>query len=254
MPIQFYKYQSSGNNFILIDNISQKKKLKTKLSQILKHKEVKNSDGLLVLEGSKKYDFELIFFNPDGSKSFCGNGSLCSLHYLRSVNKIQGFSSFFSYGRKYTAQIDSEISIKMKDIKSYDCFNNEYFINSGAPHHVKFVDDVKKYNINEEADSIRNRPFYRNNDCNVNLVSVSENNSISIRTFEKGVERETLSCGTGAVASAVAYSLHKNLKVNKVKTIGGELNVFFNRTDDLHFFDIFLKGNPSLEYKGWIYL
>ncbi len=252
MKVKYFKYQSSGNNFILIDCISQKINFNNKINTLIRHHIVKESDGILILTNSKKYDFILSFYNPDGSRSFCGNGSLCSLHYLKEKNQIKEIASFSSLGKRYSAKISFEISLKMKNITSFKCFNDEYFIDSGARHHVKFVGDANSFDIKKEADIIRNRPFYRLNDCNVNLVSDLGDGSIYVRTFEKGVERETLSCGTGAVASVIAFSLHKNYSVKKVITQGGILKVLFKRSTLNRFSCIYLIGNPREEYTGEI--
>ena len=252
MKIKYFKYQSSGNNFILIDCINQKFNFDGKINTLITHPIVKKSDGILFLTNSKKSDFILSFYNPDGSSGFCGNGSLCSLHYLKAKNQIQETATFSSLGKRYSAKISSEISLKMKNITSFKCFDDEYFIDSGAPHHIKFVDNVNSFDIKIEADLIRKRPFYRLKDCNVNLVSYLGDGSIYVRTFEKGVERETLSCGTGAVASVIAFSLYKNHSVNKVKTKGGMLKVFFKRNKLYKFSDIYLIGQPKEEYSGEI--
>jgi len=252
MKIKYFKYQSSGNNLILIDCINQKFNFDGKINTLISNPIIKKSDGILFLTSSKKSDFILSFYNPDGSSGFCGNGSLCSLHYLKAKNQIQETATFSSLGKRYSAKISSEISLKMKNITSFKCFDDEYFIDSGAPHHIKFVDNVNSFDIKIEADLIRKRPFYRLKDCNVNLVSYLGDGSIYVRTFEKGVERETLSCGTGAVASVIAFSLYKNHSVNKVKTKGGMLKVFFKRNKLYKFSDIYLIGQPKEEYSGEI--
>ena len=119
---------------------------------------------------------------------------------------------------------------------------------------MKFVDEADNFNIENEASLIRGLPFYKINDCNFNLVSSLNNNSVYVRTFEKGVERETLSCGTGAVASVIAYALEKNKIINRVITKGGELNVYFEIKNSIKFSKIFLRGNPKYEYTDEILL
>ncbi len=254
MQIQFYKYQSSGNNFILIDLISQDTNYYNLIERLIKDPVVRKSDGILFISKSNENDFELSFYNPDGSESFCGNGSLCSLHYLRSNNKINDEALFSCQNHEYSAIINSEIKLKMQDITSYKYFGKDYFINTGAPHHVKFVDDANNFDIKKEATAIRNLPFYEQMDCNVNVVSDLGNGSIYVRTFEKGVERETLSCGTGAVASVIAFSLKNKYNVEKVMTRGGELKVTFQKNRLNEFTNIYLIGNPLLEYQGKIHL
>ena len=250
MKIKYFKYQSAGNNFILIDCINQNFNFYSKINTLISNPIIKKSDGILFLTSSNKYDFILSFYNPDGSRGFCGNGSLCSLHYLKAKNQIQEIANFLSYGKRYSAKIGNAISLKMQNITSFKCFNDEYFIDSGAPHHIKFVDNVDSFDIKKEANLIRKRPFYRLNDCNVNLVSDLGNGSIYVRTYEKGVERETLSCGTGAVASIIAFSLYKKSSINKVITKGGGLKVFFKMSKKKHFTDILLIGHPKEESSG----
>ena len=131
MQIQFYKYQSSGNNFILIDLISQDTNYYNLIEQLIKDPVVRKSDGILFISKSNENDFELSFYNPDGSESFCGNGSLCSLHYLKSNNKINDEALFSCQNHEYSAIINSEIKLKMQDITSYKYFGKDYFINTG---------------------------------------------------------------------------------------------------------------------------
>ena len=120
MKIKYFKYQSSGNNFILIDCINQKFNFDGKINTLINHPIVKKSDGILFLTNSKKSDFILSFYNPDGSRSFCGNGSLCSLYYLKAKNQIQETASFISLGKRYSAKISSGIRIKFKILSCFD--------------------------------------------------------------------------------------------------------------------------------------
>ena len=250
MQIKYYKYQSSGNSFVLIDNLNVKPLSNQVISKIISTNEVRDSDGLLLLYPSEKFDFKLIFFNPDGSKSFCGNGSICSVHYLKSKKLIKNQCSFQSYGKKYNAIIDPEIKIKMVDISKIKKINNGYFVNSGAPHYVEFVDDLNKVDIIQEVTKIKSSEFYDNLPFNINFIQ-KENNLIYIRTFEKGVERETLSCGTGAVASSVVCSKIFEGNFPLIKARGGDLRVNYKKKRDL-FYDITLSSNPLMEYNSYL--
>ena len=255
MLLGFTKYKSSGNNFIIIDNRDRKYKFTGEQIKFLcDFKNGIGSDGLLVINKSKNLDFKVDFYNPDSTKAFCGNGSLCVLHYLRNKKVIGNTSSFSSLKKKYTAKLNSKISLKINDINSYSCVENGYFIDSGAPHHIRFVDDANSHDIENEAKLIRKYDYYKKKQYNLNLVSFVGSNSIYVRTFEKGVERETLSCGTGAVASVIASSIYKNISINKVITRGGKLNVLFNRVNNYKFTDIYLIGNPKEVFKGEITL
>ena len=253
MLLGFIKYKSSGNNFIIVDNRDRKYKITGEQIKFLcDFKNGIGSDGLIIINQSRNLDFKLDFYNPDSTKAFCGNGSLCVLHYLKHKKVIGNASLFSSLKKKYTAKLNSKISLKMNDIDSYSCIGNDYFIDSGAPHHIRFVDDANSFDIEKEVKLIRRSDCFKKKQYNVNLVSFIGSNSIYVRTFEKGVERETLSCGTGAVASVIASSIYKNLSINKVITRGGKLNVLFNRVTDYKFTDIYLIGNPKEVFKGEI--
>ena len=163
---------------------------------------------------------------------------------------IKNQCSFQSYGKKYNAIIDPEIKIKMVDISKIKKINNGYFVNSGAPHYVEFVDDLNKVDIIQEVTKIKSSEFYDNLPFNINFIQ-KENNLIYIRTFEKGVERETLSCGTGAVASSVVCSKIFEDNFPLIKARGGDLRVNYKKKRDL-FYDITLSSNPLMEYNSYL--
>lgn len=256
MQLHFYKYQSSGNSFILIDNLENKiSLLKSQIIKLCDYSFGVGSDGLIILSSVLGMDFEIIFYNPDGSLSFCANGSLCALHFLKKNKFIHGECSFKAFDGLHTAIIENYIHLKMKDIDKYTKLDNGYYLNSGAPHHVKFVNgELLHVNIIKEYKNIRKHNFYKKKLCNINLVSIEGEKTISIRTFEKGVNRETLSCGTGAVASVVATSIKENLVINSVKTKGGKLKVVFNKNKKDKFSDIYLIGYPQEVFRGKINL
>tara|TARA_B110000014_G_scaffold257242_1_gene241531 strand:+ start:801 stop:1565 length:765 start_codon:yes stop_codon:yes gene_type:complete len=251
MQVNYFKYQSSGNNFVLIDNIKQKTDFKPIMTKLIDSQHVKESDGVLIINRSDKYDFNLNFYNPDGTSSFCGNGSLCSLHYLYNKNFLNDSSHFISYGINCLAKIGSEIKLKMIDIKSVIKIYDGYFVNSGAPHFIKFLDyDINKIDMQKEVTKIKSYDFYLKTPFNINFVQRKKDH-ILIRTFEKGVERETLSCGTGAVAAIVASSQIYEDRFNLIKAKGGDLNVNYERRDEL-FQNIYLSASPIMEECGII--
>ncbi|MEE3112969.1 MAG: diaminopimelate epimerase, partial [Bacteroidota bacterium] len=211
-------------------------------------------DGLIILSSVLGMDFEIIFYNPDGSLGFCANGSLCALHFFKK-KFISRDCSFKAFDGIHMAIIENDIHLKMKDINKYKKLDNGYYLNSGAPHHVKFVNgELLNLNIIKEYKDIRKHNFYKKKLCNINLVFIEEEKTISIRTFEKGVNRETLSCGTGAVASVVATSIKENLVINSIKTKGGKLKVIFNKNKKDKFSDIYLIGSPQEVFRGKINL
>ena len=254
MPINFYKYQSSGNSFVIIDNLENK--ISFNKSQIVKLCDFNygiGSDGVMIIRPCKESDFELQFFNPDGSKSFCGNGSLCALHFLKNKKFINKYCNFIGFDGIHEAKINDEIYLKMKNIDFYEKINNDFYINSGAPHYVKFIDhNLKKIDIYIESMIIKTCDFLKKNPCNINFVSLEDEHTIYVRTFEKGIDRETLSCGTGAIASAIAFSIKENRKINYVRMRGGTLRVTYKKNKNNTFSDIYLIGNPKNIYNGKI--
>jgi len=254
MPINFYKYQSSGNSFILIDNLENK--ISFTKSQIIKFCDYNygvGSDGLIILKSHKESDFELEFFNPDGTKSFCGNGSLCALYFLKKKNFLNKNCNFIAFDGIHEAKINDDIYLKMKNIDFYEKINNDYYIYSGAPHYVKFIDNnLKNIDVVNESKIIKNLDFLKKKPCNINFVSLEDRSVISVRTFEKGVDRETLSCGTGAVASAIAFSIKENRKAKHVRMEGGILKVIFKINNNNTFSDIYLLGDPREVFTGKI--
>jgi len=255
MQLHFYKYQSSGNSFILIDNLENKTSLlKSQIIKLCDYSFGVGSDGLIILSSVLGMDFEIIFYNPDGSLGFCANGSLCALHFLKK-KFISRDCSFKAFDGIHMAIIENDIHLKMKDINKYKKLDNGYYLNSGAPHHVKFVNgELLNLNIIKEYKDIRKHNFYKKKLCNINLVFIEGKNTISIRTFEKGVNRETLSCGTGVVASVIATFIKENLVINSIKTKGGKLKVIFNKNKKDKFSDIYLIGSPQEVFTGKINL
>ena len=254
MLINFYKYQSSGNSFLLVDDLQNKINLnKSQIVKLCDFSYGVGSDGLIIIKPSKESDFELQFFNPDGSKGFCGNGSLCALDFLKNKKFINNYCNFVAFDGIHEAKINNDIYLKMKNINFYEKINNDYYINSGAPHYIRFIDhNLKRIDIVNESMIIKNNDFLKKNPCNIDFISLEDKGVIYVRTFEKGVDRETLSCGTGAIASAIAFSIKKNLKIDYVRMKGGILKVDYKKNKNNTFSDIYLIGNPKKVFNGEI--
>lgn len=257
MQLLFSKYHGAGNDFVIIDNRSGSFPKSTNLIKHLcdRHFGI-GADGLMLLETTANADFYMRYFNSDGNEStMCGNGGRCITLFAKNIGVIDSSTRFVGIDGEHLANFDSPdiINLKMQDVSSIEIGDNYYFINTGSPHYVCFVDDVQKIDVNTQGKSIRNSFNIKNGGTNVNFVDYS-NDIINIRTFERGVESETLACGTGTVASAIAYYIHtKNLKPEyKIQTQGGELLVRFKKSEDAQFEDVWLKGPAMHVFDGQI--
>ncbi len=257
MPLIFSKYHGTGNDFIIIDNRANTFSKKTILIKHLCDRRFGiGADGLMLLENSAESDFYMRYFNSDGNEStMCGNGGRCITLFAKTLGLIESAAHFMGIDGVHKANIEAGniINLKMQDVTGVDVGENHYFLNTGSPHYVCFVDDVQKIDVNSKGRSIRNSFNLDNGGTNVNFVDFS-NEKINIRTYERGVESETLACGTGSVASAIAYCYHtKTYKPEyKIQTQGGELLVKFKRLNDSEYTDVWLKGPAVHVFDGQI--
>ena len=257
MSLIFSKYHGAGNDFIIIDNRSETFPKEMSLIKNLcdRHFGI-GADGLMLLENSPEADFYMRYFNSDGNEStMCGNGGRCITLFAKELGLIDSSAHFIGIDGAHKANIEAGniINLKMQDVSSVVVGNNYYFINTGSPHYICFVDDVKKIDVSSKGRSIRNSFNLENGGTNVNFVDFS-NEIINIRTYERGVESETLACGTGSVASAIAYCYHtRNYKPEyKIQTQGGELLVKFKRVNNSEYTDVWLKGPAIHVFDGQI--
>lgn len=256
MLIEFSKYQGTGNDFILINNFDGKfdKSNLELIRAMCDRKFGIGADGLMVLEKINEGDFELTFFNPDASLSFCGNGSRCAVRFAKDLNLVaQSSIRFKAFDGWHNAIIHGNgITISMRDVSTVEPLTDGVFINTGAPHVVIEKKDLNAIDLIQEGRTIRYDKKYNPVGTNVNFIQSTEN-GIKVRTYEKGVEDETLSCGTGVTASALAYALkHPELSAVEVETLGGKLNVVFSRKEGV-FTDVQLSGPAELVFKGEYY-
>lgn len=253
MPIEFYKYQGTGNDFILINNFEPffDKENKALIAQMCDRKFGIGADGLMVIERSEKADFDLYFFNPDASVSFCGNGSRCAVQMVKDLGLSRKENiSFSAFDGLHTAvQQQSNISISMRDVPEIKKDPNGFFVNTGAPHVVVLKEKVDATDVMSEGRRIRYDSGYAPVGTNVNFMEELAD-GIRIRTYEKGVEDETLSCGTGVTACALTYAhLHPMAGKVKVYTRGGQLEVSFEKREK-GFVQVRLAGPASFVFKG----
>ena len=257
MKINFTKYEGNGNDFIIIDDRKDEFSDDNFLliSKLCDRKFGIGADGLILLRKHKVYDFQMIYFNSDGNESsMCGNGGRCLVSYALQLDINLKTNSFLAIDGVHKFKVvDNEIYLKMNDVKEMVVKNGHNFLDTGSPHVVQIVDNVDEVNVYEQGKKIRNQ-FQEMNGVNVNFVSFN-NDIIKCRTFERGVENETLSCGTGVVAVALYVFKKKKISDDKiiVSTKGGNLSVYFKNNGD-SFNEIWLKGNINKIFDGLIEL
>jgi len=231
--LKFYKYHGTGNDFIIFDNRDGRiaHDRKDWLSGLCHRRFGIGADGVILIENHRQASFSMVYFNSDGLPgSMCGNGGRCAMHFVRKENIFPEAESFFAAGGKHTA-FETEYGIKLQMMEARDfrlLSNGDYFINTGSPHFVRFIESgLDTFPVVETGRQIRNSPPFRTEGTNVNFVTLGTNGILSVRTYERGVEDETLSCGTGVTAVAEVYARIQhgvNLPV-KVNTRGGQLIV-----------------------------
>lgn len=258
MEIEFYKYQGTGNDFVMIDNRSSffSKQNTSLIAQLCDRKFGIGADGLILLENDVETDFRMVYYNADGNQSsMCGNGGRCLVAFAKSLDVIQNQATFVATDGLHHATItaDGTVSLQMKDVDVIKINSNYVFLDTGSPHHVQFADDLERLNVKELGAQIRYSDLYGKTGSNVNFVKQIAENSFAIRTYERGVEDETLSCGTGATAVAIAMSCigKTNSKAIAIKVEGGNLEVSFAK-EDHKFTQVFLKGPAAFVFKGII--
>ncbi len=260
MIIEFYKYEGTGNDFIIIDNMELKFTLYQKsISKLCNRRFGIGADGLILLQNKKGYDFEMIYFNSDGNEgSMCGNGGRCITALANHLGIIKNKTKFSAIDGEHQSIVISEnnnistISLKIQDINKIEVYYDFYFINTDSPHYVKFVNNINNFDVYNKGKKIRYDKKFVPTGTNVDFVEIIEN-AIFVRTYERGVENETLSCGTGVTASALATAIKtdSNNDFYNIQTKGGNLKVSFKKHNN-SFTDIWLEGPVSFVFKGEI--
>lgn len=265
MKIQFHKYQGTGNDFVMIDNRTDffpKNNIKL-IEHLCNRRFGIGGDGLILLEKDSiesrlknSTHFRMVYFNSDGNESsMCGNGGRCLVAFAKSLNIIENKAAFVAIDGIHHATIDDNniVSLQMSDVSDIKTTKDFIFLNTGSPHHVEMVENLYAYNVKENGARIRNSDLYGKAGSNVNFASQISESEFSIRTFERGVEDETLSCGTGATAVAIAMHATKKTNATKIQinVQGGKLIVFFDEEFD-NYSNVFLKGPATFLFSGEI--
>ncbi|HAT63057.1 MAG TPA: diaminopimelate epimerase [Flavobacteriaceae bacterium] len=254
MPIEFFKYQGTGNDFVLIDNrLKSFNKKNTKLvAQMCDRKFGIGADGLILLENHPSVDFNMVYYNSDGNlSSMCGNGGRCITHFAKYLGVIETEATFEAVDGMHKALIKNDkISLGMNDVEKVTVSKDYVFLNTGSPHHVQLVSNVEKFDVFLEGRRIRNETYGKAG-ANVNFVEQVSDNTFKVRTYERGVEDETLSCGTGVTAVALAmFETGKTVSQSVLlETPGGTLEVQFLKSGN-RYKDIKLVGPAVQVFKG----
>jgi diaminopimelate epimerase len=261
MQIDFVKYHATGNDFILIDNTTGKcNGISARKVTLLCHRRFGiGADGVILIEKHNDWDFMMNYYNSDGKiGSFCGNGSRAAVHFSKQIGLCNEKAHFMACDGAHLAEFISanEIKVRMHEVKEYLRTGKNIIVDTGSPHFVQFVKNVDKVDVIKSGRKIRNEKRFMPSGINVNFVEEEKENSFRMRTYERGVEDETWSCGTGTVAAAIAYAiLKKNNKKNqsyKISSPGGKLKIVFERDGENVFSKIWLQGNAIPVFGGSI--
>ncbi|AZA98137.1 diaminopimelate epimerase [Chryseobacterium joostei] len=250
--MEFYKYQGTGNDFVMVDNRDlQFPKDKNIIEKLCDRRFGIGSDGLILLENDPDYDFKMVYYNSDGGEStMCGNGGRCLVAFAFFLDVFEDKCKFIAIDGEHDAEIHNGIiKLKMIDVNTISHDGNDSVLNTGSPHYVKYVENLKDYDVYTEGHGIRNSENYKEKGINVNFIEKISDNEIFVRTYERGVEDETYSCGTGVTASALTFLQKDNLTSVKVKTLGGNLKVYAEKSGD-SFCNIWLEGPAKQVFKG----
>ena len=253
MQVEFFKYQGTGNDFVVIDNrqdIFPKNNTKI-ISRLCDRRFGVGADGLILLENDSMSDFYMNYYNSDGSQSMCGNGGRCAVAFAHFLGIIDGQTTFKAIDGLHTATIKGDIvTLKMHDVKEVRQKEAYSFLDTGSPHHVQLVDGLKKLDVEHEGAKLR-YGLYGETGSNINFVEQINSDSFEVRTYERGVEGETLSCGTGV--TAVAIAMHKTGKTASsevhIKTLGGDLTISFDQQNGTYS-AVYLQGPAQMVFKG----
>lgn len=254
----FYKYQGAGNDFIVFDNRNRFfERENVDLVRFLCDRRFGiGGDGVMLLQAADAHDFEMVYYNADGREgSMCGNGGRCIVAFAQKLGLIDGSADFLAADGEHHAQIQEgdRVSLQMNDVSEIHPVGSAYVLDTGSPHYVQEVDQLEAFPVVSEGQKVRYGDWYREQGINVNFVQ-PEGAGYFVRTYERGVEDETLACGTGATAVALAMALKAGktgMHETSIRVLGGNLNIRFTKRD-VGFSDVFLEGPAKFVFEGKI--
>lgn len=255
MNTEFYKYQGTGNDFVMIDNRQDTfDKNNTKLiEQICDRRFGVGADGLILLENQSDVDFKMVYYNSDGNESsMCGNGGRCITAFANFLGIIKDSATFEAIDGIHHSIIEKDVvKLQMQDVPTVEKHESHMFLNTGSPHHVQMESNLEFLDVKAEGSRIRYGAPYFKDGSNVNFVKKLSEDKFLVRSYERGVEDETLSCGTGVTAVALAMNFINETKKSSVslQTRGGKLIVEFER-NGIGYNNIWLIGPATQVFKG----
>jgi len=253
MIIEFYKYQGTGNDFIMIDDREKEFDLTDNdlIAALCERRMGIGADGLILLREHDTLDFEMIYFNADGKQSsMCGNGGRCIIAFAQMLEMIEDETTFMAIDGEHKGRLmDDGIYLQMQDVKKIEGVGDGLVLNTGSPHYIEMVDELDYIDVDKQGRKIRNSAPFKKDGINVNFVL--DASELQVRTYERGVETETLSCGTGVVATAIAMHYANCIEETlvNVKTKGGEVTVSFEEFNG-SYRNIWLSGEASMVFAG----
>ncbi|MFM7682687.1 MAG: diaminopimelate epimerase [Bacteroidota bacterium] len=258
MQIKFSKYEGTGNDFLLLNNLNGDYDNLSiqEIQRICKRRFGVGADGLIKINQSENATFYMDYHNADGSQSFCGNGARCAVHFAKEIGvDLSQTIQFDAIDGLHEASIHGDsVKLKMIDVEQIEKKGESYELYTGSPHYIELSDDISSKHVISLGRSIRFSEPYKEKGINVNVLKEIDANHIAIATYERGVEDETLSCGTGATACALLWDFISSDPLNKVfvKVKGGELSVQFERNLKDGYSNIYLIGPATKVYDGII--
>ncbi|HMX39466.1 MAG TPA: diaminopimelate epimerase [Saprospiraceae bacterium] len=264
--MHFYKYQGAGNDFVMLDQRQHRylsRQDTARIAELCDRRFGIGGDGLILLQLHPDYDFEMIYFNADGREStLCGNGGRCIAAFAKHLSLVQDECRFLAIDGPHEARLSTRspllewVELHMSDLPSSLRENEDFVLDTGSPHYVRFVPTVDGLDMVAEGRAVRYAERFRQAGINVNLVSAEPSDGLRIRTYERGVEDETLACGTGVTAAALAAHLYRGLPAGRAEVPvwarGGDLAVRYTAHPDGSFTDIWLCGPAARVFEGEI--
>lgn len=251
--MEFFKYQGTGNDFVMVDNREmQFDDTRANIARICHRRFGVGADGLILIENAEGYDFRMKYFNADGAEgSMCGNGGRCAVQFAADLGIFEDHTRFLAVdGEHHSRTEQGNVFLHMIDVESIIQEENGFFVNTGSPHLVIFNDNLETLDVKTLGAAIRYSDYWKNRGgVNVNFVQVVDSGSLKVRTYERGVEDETYSCGTGVTAAAIVSHLQRSADTRlRIQTLGGELKVSFQPGDKIS--EIILSGPAKRVFRG----
>lgn len=265
--IEFHKYEGAGNDFVIIDarsNLPFSLDDQATIAWLCDRRFGIGADGLILLREHPEYDFEMVYYNADGAiSSMCGNGGRCIVAFAYKLGLFQDQCHFLAADGPHRARISTDqkdwVALSMNEVADVEIGDGYYVLDTGSPHYVAFSEDLEGLEIVPAAKAIRYNERFAQEGINVNFVTGISSKAFNIRTYERGVEDETLACGTGITAAAICWAINNQIPITDghfeyvINAVGGQLKVSGCRNGD-RFTDLALYGPATYVFTGQINL